>query len=102
MVGGFSSKVFFACARIPKGKVSTYSEIALAIGSPKSARAVGNALNKNPDTKKTPCHRVIRSDGSVGGYAFGAKKKFLLLKSEGVLFNSLGRVCLDKCFTRLS
>jgi O-6-methylguanine DNA methyltransferase len=63
----------------------TYAEVAKKIGSPKSYRAVGNALNKNPDTKKVPCHRVVRSNGSVGGYAWGTAKKTKLLKAEGAL-----------------
>ncbi|MBI5228413.1 MGMT family protein [Candidatus Micrarchaeota archaeon] len=102
----FERRVYAACAKIPKGKVSTYSAIARAIGKPGSARAVGNALNKNPhsfnlktqDAKhKTlvPCHRVVRSDGSVGGYAHGTKAKIAILKKEGVKIVA-GRVRLKK------
>mgnify|MGYP001565177306 FL=1 len=80
----FAEKVWAATQRIPKGKVATYKDIARAIGAPRAFRAVGNALNKNPDTHRTPCHRVVRSDGSVGGYASGAKKKIAWLKSEEV------------------
>ncbi|MDD5172320.1 MAG: MGMT family protein [Candidatus ainarchaeum sp.] len=79
----FTEKVYSACARIPKGKVSTYSRIARAIKKPKSARAVGNALNKNR-SKSVPCHRVIRSDGDVGGFAHGTRKKIAMLRREGV------------------
>lgn len=97
----FGEGVWAACRRIPKGKVSTYGGLARAIGSPKSARAVGNALNKNPNTKLTPCHRVIRSDGRVGGFAGGTKKKVFLLKKEGVRVLRGGRVDLKEFLFRL-
>ena len=69
--------------KIPRGKVSTYSIVAKAIGRPKACRAVGNALNKNtnPDV---PCHRVVRSDGAVGGFVRGTKNKILILEAEGL------------------
>jgi len=79
----FTAKVFSACKRIPRGKVATYSQIARAIKKPKSARAVGNALNKNR-SKSVPCHRVIRSDGTVGGFADGTKAKIRILQNEGI------------------
>ena len=73
--------------KIPKGKVKTYKEIAIAIKMPKSARAVANACGKNPYAPKVPCHRVIRSDGEMGGYSApgGIKTKKKLLKKEGFL-----------------
>ena len=73
--------------KIPKGKVKTYKEIAIAIKMPKSARAVANACGKNPYAPKVPCHRVIRSDGGMGGYSApgGIKTKKKLLKKEGYL-----------------
>ena len=80
----FQEKVWRATSRIPKGKVSTYSEIAKKIGKPKAARAVGNALNRNPYAPKVPCHRVVRSDGSIGGFAGGTAKKIKMLSGEGV------------------
>ncbi len=80
----FNDKVYVAMRRIPRGKVSTYKALAKAAGHPKAARAVGNACNANPDAPRTPCHRVIASDGSLGGYAHGLKKKVALLKAEGV------------------
>jgi len=92
----FSERVWLACAKIPKGKVSTYASIDKAIGSSGAARAVGNALNKNPDILRTPCHRVVRSDGFVGGYAYGAKKKIALLNKEGVLISAVGKINLKK------
>lgn len=81
----FTERVYDVVRKIPKGKTLTYGQVAVAIGQPGAARAVGNALNKNRDTKNIPCHRVIRSDGSTGGYAFGAKKKIAILKKEGAI-----------------
>ncbi len=81
----FQQKVWDTCAKIPCGMVSTYAEIAMVIGKPKSSRAVGNSLNQNPFPKnKVPCHRVVLSSGKVGGYAHGTKKKIQLLEKEGV------------------
>ncbi|MFA6064540.1 MAG: MGMT family protein [archaeon] len=80
----FEEKVLQKCSLIPKGKVTTYKELAKSISSPNSSRAVGNALNKNLVPIKIPCHRVIQSNGNVGGYAFGVKRKIALLKSEGI------------------
>jgi methylated-DNA-[protein]-cysteine S-methyltransferase len=80
----FYVEVWKVMQRIPRGKVCTYKELARAIGNPNASRAVGNACNKNPNAPHTPCHRVIASDGSLGGYAFGLRKKINLLESEGV------------------
>ena len=72
---------------IKKGSVLTYSDVAKGINMPKAVRAVANAIGKNPYAPKIPCHRVIRSDGSLGGYSGkgGIKTKKKLLKSEGIL-----------------
>ncbi len=78
----FTEKVYEIVKKIPRGKVLTYAEVAKRAGNIKAARAVGNILNKNFDPK-IPCHRVIRSDGKLGGYNRGAKKKKELLKNEG-------------------
>ena len=82
----FQVKVWKFLKTIPKGKVKTYKEVAISIKSPKSARAVANACAKNPYAPKIPCHRVIRSDGALGGYSGrgGIKQKLKLLKSEKV------------------
>ncbi len=82
----FQLKVWNYLKTIPKGSVKTYKQVAIAIKNPKSARAVANACGKNPYAPKIPCHRVIRSDGSLGGYSGrgGIKTKILLLKSEKV------------------
>ncbi len=80
----FQKKVYEVVRKIPEGKVLTYKQVAKLTGHPKAYRAVGNILNKNKDPK-IPCHRVIRSDGQVGGYNQGAKKKIVLLKKEGIM-----------------
>jgi len=79
----FRQLVFDIVAQIPKGKVSTYQNIAKMIGKPRAYRAVGNTLNQNYN-KNVPCHRVIRSNGQVGGFRGGTKKKIAILKQEGV------------------
>lgn len=82
----FQLRVYRVVSAIPKGAVMTYAQVAKKIGSPGAVRAVGNALNKNPYPKSiVPCHRVVRSDGTVGGYAHGTAKKKRLLRSEGAL-----------------
>ena len=84
----FAEQVWALTKRIPKGKVATYGQLARALKKPRACRAVGNALNKNPYAPIVPCHRVIRSDGSIGGFAMGANKKIALLTKEGVeIFN---------------
>jgi O-6-methylguanine DNA methyltransferase len=80
----FQEKVLEVVKQIPKGKTITYKKVAELAGSPHAWRAVGNILNKNKDPK-IPCHRVIRSDGKLGGYNRGKKKKRYLLKKEGVV-----------------
>ena len=82
----FQLKVWKYLKTIPKGTVKTYKQVAIAIKRPKSARAVANACGKNPYAPKIPCHRVIRSDGGLGGYSGrgGVKTKLRLLRSEKV------------------
>ena len=82
----FQLKVWNYLKSIPKGTVKTYKQVAIAINKPKSARAVANAIGKNPHAPKIPCHRVIRSDGSLGGYSGkgGIQQKRRLLRSENV------------------
>ncbi len=77
----FTQKVYDVVRSIPSGQTMTYKEVAQKVGSPHAYRAVGNALNKNYDPQ-IPCHRVIRSDGDVGGYNRGAEKKGQLLQKE--------------------
>ena len=82
----FQQKVWAALQTIPRGEVRTYTDIAVQIGHPSSARAVANACAKNPYAPEVPCHRVIRSDGSIGGYSAegGSEKKRAMLREEGV------------------
>ena len=84
----FEIKVWNSISKIPRGEVRTYKELAIQINRPKSARAVANACGKNPYPVKIPCHRVIRSDGKLGGYSGkgGTKTKKKLLKNEGYLY----------------
>ena len=80
----FQIKVWKEIAKIPLGETRSYKEIATAIGSPNSSRAVANACGKNPYPIKIPCHRVIKSDGSIGGYSGtgGIERKKELLAKE--------------------
>ena len=82
----FQQKVWKYLKNIPRGKVKTYKQVAIGIKSPKSSRAVANACAKNAYAPKIPCHRVVRSDGALGGYSGrgGIKQKLKLLRSEKV------------------
>ena len=84
----FQKTVWNEIKRIPRGKTITYKELAVKIGKPKSYRAVATACAKNPQLIIIPCHRVIRSDGKLGGYMGekGIERKKKLLKKEGVKF----------------
>ena len=81
----FEIQVWQEIRKIPKGSVKTYKEIACILGKPNSSRAVANACSKNPLIIEIPCHRVVRSDGMIGGYSGkgGIKKKRQLLIEEG-------------------
>lgn len=78
----FREKVYRVVKKIPRGKVLTYKKVAKLAGFPRAWRAVGNALNRNSNLKIIPCHRVIKSNGEIGGFKFGAKRKIALLESE--------------------
>ncbi|MEI7497833.1 MAG: MGMT family protein [Candidatus Falkowbacteria bacterium] len=80
----FIRQVLSKIKEIPRGRVTTYALLAQALGRPGAARAVGNALNKNSEIPHIPCHRVVKSDGSLGGYALGINQKVKYLASEGV------------------
>lgn len=88
MASLFTEQIYALTRRIPKGKVATYGQLAALAGNPRAARAVGAAMRTNPDIPKTPCHRVVASDGSLTGYSAGhgvsTKRKMLL--EEGVSF----------------
>lgn len=94
----FSLRVYGLVKRIPKGKVTTYKEIARKLNS-RAYRAVGNSLNKNR-FKDVPCHRVVCSSGYVGGFARGIEKKINMLKKEGVIINNR-KISFKKYFYRL-
>lgn len=81
-----AADIYAMLRRIPTGKVTTYGDIAAAVGHPGASRAVGRILNRNPNPVIVPCHRVVRSDGTVGGYAFGKSRKMKLLAGEGLRF----------------
>ena len=87
-ISAFARKVYSQVKKIPKGKVASYAWVAKKIGCPGAVRAVGNALNKNPYAPAVPCHRVIRSDRKIGGFARGEDKKIELLKKEGVVIKN--------------
>jgi len=97
----FREQCYELLKMIPTGKVTTYREMANAMGS-KAWRAVGTAMANNSDLINTPCHRVVRSDGSIGQYALGAAKKAQLLKKEGVDINNGKVTNLDKFIFKFS
>lgn len=91
----FRSRVYLLCKTVPKGKVTTYKAIGDALGI-KAYRAIGNALNKNPFAPRVPCHRVVCSDGKVGGFAHGIKKKVEMLRNERIIVKDGKVVDFDK------
>ena len=91
----FERDVLLATFEIPRGRVSTYKQIAERVGRPRAYRAVGNALHKNPLAPIIPCHRVVKSDGALGGYGGGVEAKRLLLEEEGIKIRN-GKVKLSK------
>lgn len=96
----FNSRCYEILRQVPRGKVTTYKSLAEALGT-KAYRAVGNAMHKNPYAPKVPCHRVIKSNGEVGGFASGTKNKIAMLKKEGVKIKN-GKVDLKKFEFKLS
>lgn len=90
----FNERCYKLLKRVPKGKVTTYKAVAMALHS-KAYRTVGNAMNKNPYAPQVPCHRVVKTDGSVRGFASGTKNKVQMLKKEGIKINN-GKIDLKK------
>lgn len=82
----FQKSVWKALLEIPYGQTSSYKQIANLIGNPKAVRAVGTACGNNPFLIIIPCHRIVKSDGSLGGFAYGSEIKKKLLKLEGNIF----------------
>ena len=93
----FEREVLHVLEFVPRGKVVSYGDLAKKIGNPQSSRAVGNALHKNPCAPKIPCHRVVKGNGLLGGFASGAKKKMALLKKEGIEIKKGKVVDFKKC-----
>jgi len=93
----FNDKCYQLLSQIPQGKVSTYKEIASALNT-KAYQAVGNAMEKNPNLIFIPCHRIVKSNGSIGKYALGVNKKISLLKNEGVLVREGKILDFENCF----
>ena len=87
----FQQRVWAALRQIPRGETRTYKDIALAIGAPKAVRAVGSACGANPVALVIPCHRALRTDGGLGGYAWGIKRKSTLLQLEAKAAKRTGR-----------
>jgi O-6-methylguanine DNA methyltransferase len=105
VVTDFQKKVYELMTRIPKGKVTTYGELAKVLGGPHFSRAVGNAVRDNPFAPKVPCHRVIRSSGEIGGFCGetsgeNVERKIKMLQEEGVNVDNSGRIDLKKYLVR--
>ena len=81
----FQSECYEALKKVPKGKVITYAGLARMVGRPKAHRAVVSAMNKNPYAPQVPCHRVVKSNGDLGGFATDIKVKIKRLQKEGVV-----------------
>lgn len=94
----FQKQVLCTEHKIPRGRVSTYQRIAKHLGKPLAARAVGAALATNPFPILVPCHRAIRSDGTIGGFQGGYAMKQDLLRMEGVFFAASGRIITERYF----
>ncbi len=81
-------KIYKKLLEVPKGKITTYGELAKAVGLKNGQRAVGKIMNKNPYPVIIPCHRVVKSDGKVGGYAYGEEIKSDMLTREGIVIKN--------------
>jgi O-6-methylguanine DNA methyltransferase len=95
-----SELVYSLARQIPKGKVTSYGELAAAVGKPKAARAIGSIMHVNPYAPVVPCHRVVHKDGRIGGFGDkrGVTKKIELLAAEGVVVRSGRIVDFDKVY----
>ncbi|MCB0332388.1 MAG: MGMT family protein [Bdellovibrionales bacterium] len=91
----FAERCYALLRKVPKGKVTTYQELAHGLGT-KAYRAVGTAMNKNPYAPEVPCHRVVKSDGTIGGFAHGTAKKMKMLRKEGIEIKDGRIVDFDK------
>ena len=93
-------RIYKKLLEVPKGKVTTYGELAKAVGMKNGQRAVGQIMNKNPYPVIIPCHRVIKSDGKVGGYAYGEEIKSNMLTKEGIKIKNGKILNLENKFYR--
>ena len=87
-----SLKIYDLIKKVPPGKVTTYGELAKSIGNVKSSRVIGKILNKNPFPINIPCHRVVLSNGKIGGYYYGAEIKKRILEKEGLKISAEGKI----------
>jgi methylated-DNA-[protein]-cysteine S-methyltransferase len=100
-INNLDSRVYKNLMRVPRGKVTTYKSLAESVGMKNGQRAIGKIMNRNPNPIVVPCHRVVRSDRSVGGYAYGTEKKIKLLLKEGVSISGDKVRNWDETFFRL-
>ena len=91
-----STKVYRKLLQVPKGKVTTYGELAKAVGLKNGQRIIGMIMKKNPYPVIVPCHRVVKSDGKIGGYAYGERVKSKMLTSEGIKIKDEKIIDFDK------
>ena len=91
-----SSKVYRKLLQVPKGKVTTYGELAKAVGLKNGQRIIGMIMKKNPYPGIVPCHRVVKSDGKIGGYAYGKNVKSKMLTNEGIKIKDGEIIDFDK------
>lgn len=96
----FNERCYSVLRKVPKGKVTTYKSIAKVLGT-RAYRAVGNAMNKNPYAPLVPCHRVVKTNGDIGGFAHGSRKKISMLRKEGIEVNN-GKIDLKKYLYKLN
>ena len=93
-------KVYKKLLEVPPGKVTTYGELAKSIGLKNGQRIIGRIMNKNPYPVIIPCHRVVKSDGNVGGYAWGEKVKSTMLTKEGIKIKNRQIIGMEKSIYR--
>ncbi len=91
-----STKVYAKLLQVPEGKVTTYSDLAKAVGLKNGQRVIGTIMKNNPFPVIVPCHRVVRSDGKIGGYAYGEMVKFKMLTKEGIKIKDGKIIDFDK------
>jgi methylated-DNA-[protein]-cysteine S-methyltransferase len=89
-------KVYKKLLEVPPGKVTTYGELAKAVGLQNGQRLIGKIMNKNPYPVIVPCHRVVKSDGKIGGYAWGEKVKANMLTKEGIKIKNSKIISMDE------